>query len=408
MKIDYVPGHADISEDMRKLALNMAAGGMAQKLQDTEQHKNAAGDTITALRRIAAKTGVEEKKVLEAYATAASNAAKDITGIPTPTDHQKTMQAALEGVQECIKENTKTENNIGFNFPPNSSNQTGSSRSFVPRNNSEPNVPPNSSNQNIEYTNNSINPRNPLDTIFTPDANAGTPPPGAKMLTPAQMQADAAAYQTPSSGGMGDAMHHLGQAMGVFAAVGGALTLMNWKHNHVLQNTTAALRTAAGIAGAMGASTPLGILAGTADILYNTTDAALKSTTQGREAARQAYQAAKEQGNGLKTGFQALRVAGAEVAYHKANALNFHKNQERLHTAVETTKHAVSGTVHNACKQLHTAWQAANKPIDVKKEREAMQNAIKTAKHAVSGTVQNVCDSVMAFLHFRWGKQAST
>ncbi|MFN7225784.1 MAG: hypothetical protein ACK5UY_00835, partial [Holosporales bacterium] len=79
MKIDYVPGHADISEDMRKLALNMAAGGMAQKLQDTEQHKNAAGNTITALKRIAEKTGVEEKKILEAYATAASNAAKDIT-----------------------------------------------------------------------------------------------------------------------------------------------------------------------------------------------------------------------------------------------------------------------------------------------------------------------------------------
>jgi hypothetical protein len=318
------------------------------------------------------------------------------------------MAGAL-GLQKLVMVFYRDTENISFNVPPNSSNQPGSSRGFVPRNNSEPNVPPNSSNQNIEYTNNSINnPRNPLDTIFTRDANAGTPPPGAKMLTPAQMQADAAAYQTPSSGGMGDAMHHLGQAMGVFAAVGGALTLMNWKHNHVLQNTTAALRTAAGATAAFGVATPLGVAAAAADIAYNMTDKALDSTTQGREAARQAYQAAKEQGNGLKTGVKALQFAGAEVAYHKANALNFHKNQERLHTAVETTKHAVSGTVHNACKQLHTAWQAANKPIDVKKEREAVQNAIETAKHAVSGTVQNVRDSVMAFLHFRWGKQAST
>lgn len=246
---------------------------------------------------------------------------------------------------------------------------------------------------------------------ITPKVIAGTPPPGAKVLTTAEMQANAAAVSHAPSGGGGfaDAWNHVGQAMGAFAAVGGALTLMNWKHNHVLQNANAMLRTGAGIAGAVGASTPLGILAGAADVAYNMTNAALVSTTKGREAARQAYQDAKEQNNALKIGLGALRVVGSEVAYHKANALNLDKNRQRMTAAIETTK-AVAATQWNNVTQTvgQTVGNAATKTQELQRTTGAkVAQYCETSKQTLEATCAKVRDNVMALLTFgRGARQA--
>ncbi|MFN7902104.1 MAG: hypothetical protein ACK5O1_04640, partial [Holosporales bacterium] len=251
-----------------------------------------------------------------------------------------------------------------------------------------------------------------ISVVVEPDGTlpkgiAGTPPPGAKFLTTAEMQANAAAVSHAPSGGGGfaDAWNHVGQAMGAFAAVGGALTLMNWKHNHVLQNANAMLRTGAGIAGAVGASTPLGILAGAADVAYNMTNAALVSTTKGRGAARQAYQDAKEQNNALKIGLGALRVVGSEVAYHKANALNLDKNRQRMTAAIETTK-AVAATQWNNVTQ--TVSNAATKTQELQRTTGAkVAQYCETSKQTLEATCAKVRDNVMALLTFgRGARQA--
>jgi hypothetical protein len=436
MKIDYVPGHADISEDMRKLALNMAAGGMAQKLQDTEQHKNAAGDTITALKMIAAKTGVEEKKVLEAYATAASNAAKDITGTPTPTDHQKTMQAALEGVQECIKENTKLAStlrsedteNISFNFPPNSSNQTGSSRGLNLGNNSKPDGVLNSSNQNIEYTNNSINnPRNPLDKIVTPDANAGTPPPGAKMLTPAQMQADAAAHQ---GFGLGEVAGGTLKALGVVGLVMSVaqlrenLTTLKDDEKNVSLKTIGRRFAEDGLYNVAMAGRIMGMTVSTFGHSFHpafgiAAYAAMQSTEKGLEKATAAYGKASQSlaitklrlADGTsQNAVQDRTVAAVQQGLVYATSAN--KQTSQFLNTARAAAIAVIKNPQQAMQDMGTRFNTLKTQIKIPtmpwKRDNKMQQFSETAREVQETENRVHGNKLMAFLHFRWGKQAST